>query len=66
MFLNRALATVPDDQVRLGLMNALSAAPDEEYVGVLQSLAAHDHGPVGLQASTILRSGFLTGHEEIT
>jgi HEAT repeat protein len=55
VYLNRALASVDDPGVRLGLMDALLKAPDEEYLHVLQSLANSDRGVVGSRASDILR-----------
>ena len=55
VYLNRALASVDDPTVRLGLMDALMRAPDEEYLSVLQSLANTDRGAVGSRASDILR-----------
>jgi HEAT repeat protein len=54
-YLNRALASVGDANVRLALMDALLKAPDAEYLSVLQSLATQDHGLVGTRASDILR-----------
>jgi HEAT repeat protein len=62
VYLNRALASVDDPNVRLGLMDALMKAPDEEYLGVLRSLANTDRGAVGSRASDILRqSGIMSG-----
>jgi HEAT repeat protein len=55
VYLNRALASVDDVQVRLRLMEVMMAAPDEEYLSVLQSLASGAHGVVGTRASEILR-----------
>jgi HEAT repeat protein len=55
VYLNRALASIDDPNLRLGLMDALMKAPDEEYLGVLQSLAHSDRGVVGHRASDILR-----------
>ena len=55
VYLNRALAGIDDERVRLSLMDALLVAPDEEYLGVLQSLASGRHDVVGTRASEILR-----------
>lgn len=60
VYLNRALASIEEPAVRLGLMDALMGAPDAEYVGVLESLARHDTGRVGSRASDILRLSGIT------
>jgi HEAT repeat protein len=55
VYLNRALASIEEPGVRIGLMDALMRAPDAEYITVLESLARHDTGKVGSRASDILR-----------
>lgn len=64
VYLNRALASIDDPNVRLGLMDALTQAPDEEYLSVLESLATHDTGVVGSRASDILRQSGISSVRE--
>ena len=55
VYLNRALASVDQPGVRISLMDALLAAPDEEYVDMLEAIASTDGSVAGARASEILR-----------
>jgi hypothetical protein len=55
VYLNRALASVDQPSVRVSLMDALLAAPDEEYVEMLEAIATTDDSVAGTRASEILR-----------
>ncbi len=55
VYLNRALASVDQPSVRISLMDALLAAPDEEYVEMLEAIATTDDSVAGARASEILR-----------
>jgi HEAT repeat protein len=62
VYLNRALASLDDAEVRLRLMDALMTAPDEKYLTVLQTLTSSQHHAVRNRASEILRqSGISSG-----
>ena len=53
--LTLALATIQDAGARVQLMDALSAAPTEEFAAVLEAIAKGDSGPVGNKAAAVLR-----------
>ena len=52
-----AVLNVDVPQVRLMLLDALSAAPNEEFVGLLNYLQTNDTGAVAARASFLLQSG---------
>jgi HEAT repeat protein len=64
VYLNRALASVDDEAARLSLMDALMVAPDDEYLGVLQSLADSGLGVVSARASEILQKSAIMSQQE--
>jgi hypothetical protein len=52
-----AVLSVESQQVRLLLLEALSAAPTFEFAEILAYLQATDTGPVGSRATFLLQSG---------
>ncbi len=52
-----AVLSVESQQLRLLLLDALSAAPDAEFAEILAYLQATDTGPVGSRAAFLLQSG---------